>query len=244
MTGVEGRSEGKRRITIREAATLLKVHPNTVRNRIKDGSLDAEKVVTERGPTWMIDPDSLTTNAPTSDSQQLVGRVPEEALTLLAREIVREAGLHPDPEREAKLEGNKLEAESAKTQILISSGLLVAMAAVVGVLPTTVRMEWLFTSFILVLTSVIAGISQMRAISREVARQGSTRRVGSWIPLATLGMGVIVFMLFAASNLPGSELTTRDIVESLLGATLLTGVFFGAGLLLRWYRRRSRENDR
>jgi len=90
---MEGRSEGKRRITIREAATLLDVHPNTVRNRIKDGSIEAEKVLTERGPTWMIDPDSLTTNAPPSASQQLVGRVSEEALTILAREIVREAGL-------------------------------------------------------------------------------------------------------------------------------------------------------
>jgi excisionase family DNA binding protein len=89
--GMEDRSEGKRRLTVREAATLLGVHPNTVRNRIKDGSLEAEKVLTERGPTWMIDPDSLTTNTPPSASQQLVGRVPEEALTFLAREIVREA---------------------------------------------------------------------------------------------------------------------------------------------------------
>jgi excisionase family DNA binding protein len=51
MTVAEGASQGKQRITIREAATLLDVHPNTVRNRIKDGAIQAEKVVTERGPT-------------------------------------------------------------------------------------------------------------------------------------------------------------------------------------------------
>jgi excisionase family DNA binding protein len=97
LQGVEGQSNGKRRITVREAATLLGVHPNTVRSRIKDGSIEAEKVITVRGPTWMIDPDSLTANTTTSDSQQLVSRVPQEALTILAREIVREAGLQPDP---------------------------------------------------------------------------------------------------------------------------------------------------
>jgi hypothetical protein len=94
-----GRGSG--RVTISEAATLLDVHPNTVRNRIRSGMYSAEKVVTERGPTWMIDRDSLIANALPSDSQQLVGRVPQEALTALAREIVREAGLVRDLEAEA-----------------------------------------------------------------------------------------------------------------------------------------------
>jgi hypothetical protein len=50
---------GKGRVTITEAATLLGVHPNTVRGRVKAGAYDAEKVATEHGLTWMIDPDSL-----------------------------------------------------------------------------------------------------------------------------------------------------------------------------------------
>jgi hypothetical protein len=37
------------------------------------------------------------------------------------------------PLSERELEGNKLELESAKTQVLISSGLLVGLAAVVGI---------------------------------------------------------------------------------------------------------------
>jgi hypothetical protein len=66
------------RVTISEAATLLNVHPNTVRNRVKAGIYRAEKCITERGPTWMIDRDSLTTNTLANDSQQLLNRVREE----------------------------------------------------------------------------------------------------------------------------------------------------------------------
>jgi hypothetical protein len=58
------------RVTIAEAAALLKCHPNTVRNRIKAGMYSAEKVHTENWPTWMIERDSLINNAPTSASQQ------------------------------------------------------------------------------------------------------------------------------------------------------------------------------
>jgi hypothetical protein len=44
------------RITIREAAPLIGVHPNTtVRNRIKADVYRGEMVATERGETWMID---------------------------------------------------------------------------------------------------------------------------------------------------------------------------------------------
>src|SRR4028118_885193 len=43
------------RLTIAEAARLLGVHKNTVRNRIKDGTYSAEKVLTERGETYFLD---------------------------------------------------------------------------------------------------------------------------------------------------------------------------------------------
>jgi excisionase family DNA binding protein len=60
-------------LTISEAATFLGVHKNTVRNRIKDGTYEAEKVVTERGPTYLIKRESilntLTTNTLSSASQ-------------------------------------------------------------------------------------------------------------------------------------------------------------------------------
>ena len=60
-------------LTISEAATFLGVHKNTVRNRIKDGIYEAEKIVTERGPTYLIKRESilntLTTNTLSSASQ-------------------------------------------------------------------------------------------------------------------------------------------------------------------------------
>ena len=84
------------RLTIAEAATLLGVHKNTVRNRIKDGTYKAEKVITERGETYLIERKSLltslTTNTLTRDSQQLVSPAPMEFLQELLRPFVSELG--------------------------------------------------------------------------------------------------------------------------------------------------------
>jgi hypothetical protein len=57
------------RVTIREASTLLGVHPNTVRKRVKDGVYEAEKVSTEHGFTWMIHRNTLLNTPPTTDTQ-------------------------------------------------------------------------------------------------------------------------------------------------------------------------------
>jgi FtsZ-binding cell division protein ZapB len=83
---------GVDRVTISEAATLLNVHPNTVRNRVRAGIYRAEKVLTERGPTWMIDRDSLTTNTPTNDTQQLVSQRAVDFAQELIRPFVNELG--------------------------------------------------------------------------------------------------------------------------------------------------------
>ena len=50
-TEVNPSVRGTERVTITEAATLLGVHPNTVRGRVKAGIYDAEKVATEHGLT-------------------------------------------------------------------------------------------------------------------------------------------------------------------------------------------------
>jgi DNA-binding transcriptional regulator YhcF (GntR family) len=80
------------RVTIAEAATLLGVHPNTVRSRVKARMYRAEKVVTERGETWMIDRNSLPTNTPPSASQQIVNPQAMELVQELLRPFVNELG--------------------------------------------------------------------------------------------------------------------------------------------------------
>jgi hypothetical protein len=80
------------RVTITEAATLLGVHPNTVRGRVKAGVYDAEKVTTEHGLTWMIDHHSLVNNPLPKDSQQPPSQVvnPQEATPLeLVQDLLR-----------------------------------------------------------------------------------------------------------------------------------------------------------
>jgi hypothetical protein len=80
---------GGDRVTIAQAATLLGVHPNTVRNRVKAGVYDAEKVLTENGNTWMIARTSLLNNPHPKGSQQTPSqRKPH--VELQATEIVQE----------------------------------------------------------------------------------------------------------------------------------------------------------
>ena len=87
---------GRDRLTIAEAATLLGVHKNTVRNRIKNGSYRAEMVQTERGPTYLIERESLltnlTTNTLSSASQELVSQSAMEFVQELLRPFVSELG--------------------------------------------------------------------------------------------------------------------------------------------------------
>jgi excisionase family DNA binding protein len=87
---------GGDRLTIAEAASLLGVHKNTVRNRIKKGSYSAEMVQTERGPTYLIERESLltnlTTNALSSASQEVVSPQAMEFMQELLRPFVSELG--------------------------------------------------------------------------------------------------------------------------------------------------------
>src|SRR5215210_3911418 len=80
------------RVTIGQAAALLGAHPNTIRNRVKAGVYDAEKVVTENGQTWMIERNSLLNKPLPKGSQQTpLQRQPEAGIqtTDIVRELLR-----------------------------------------------------------------------------------------------------------------------------------------------------------
>jgi excisionase family DNA binding protein len=87
---------GKDRLTIAEVATLLGVHKNTIRNRIKNSSYPAEMIQTERGPTYLIERESLlnnlTTNTLSNASQDVVSPQAMEFVQELLRPFVSELG--------------------------------------------------------------------------------------------------------------------------------------------------------
>ena len=83
-------------LTIRQAATLLGVHPNTVRNRIKSGVYRAEKIVTERGETYVIARselarDSIANNLPSASQSQSLPNV-RDVMQAMLEPFVRELG--------------------------------------------------------------------------------------------------------------------------------------------------------
>ena len=87
------------RVTITDAATLLGVHPNTVRGRVKVGIYDAKKVATEHSLTWFIYRNSLVNNPLPRDSQpapsqkvNLEHSTPTEVIRDLLRPFVEDLG--------------------------------------------------------------------------------------------------------------------------------------------------------
>jgi excisionase family DNA binding protein len=65
--GEDRTDQGRSALTIRQAAALLRVHPNTVRNRIKSGRYRAEKVITENGETYVIPRSELEQESPANN---------------------------------------------------------------------------------------------------------------------------------------------------------------------------------
>ena len=87
-------------LTIRQAAVLLGCHPNTVRNRIKAGTIQAGKVQTENGETYLIPRSELSQAPPTnslvgpSQSQPVPNLLPDvrEAMRAMLEPFVEELG--------------------------------------------------------------------------------------------------------------------------------------------------------
>ena len=174
------------RVTAREAAALLGVHYNTIRNRIKAGMYHAEKVHTENGPTWMIERDSLTDNAPTSAPQQPasgVSAAQEAAIQELARAIVREASVakQSGSDQDAWVEGEKLLHDTVKTQALITAGLLGATGAA-WFIPDSKHLGLLVGAVLLAISSLGLTLGHMYYIASDV--RGLSLRWSYWNDIA------------------------------------------------------------
>jgi hypothetical protein len=215
------------RVTIAQAAALLGCHPNTVRNRVRAGIYEAEKVVTERGPTWMIDPDSLTTNTPTSASQQLVSGVPalqQEALQALARAIVREAGLGRDPEKEAAEKSQKSRQE------FIEGG----------------REHWksqvdFFKHMTVISGASIVGVTALReAVATDpncvwcVSASAGSFLLAALVSVLCLFWASAALADFSWGTVPAREEAKRVLTSSFMLPRAITYLLFAAGLVLLW----------
>jgi len=118
-------------LTIRQVATLLSVHPNTVRNRIKAGTYRADKVITEHGETYLIPRSELeqqtsTNNVPSPSHSQPLPDVREAMRAMLApfveelgavrEELGRERERREQAERRAEDLKRRLEAATARLE--------------------------------------------------------------------------------------------------------------------------------
>jgi hypothetical protein len=212
------------RVTIAKAAALLGCHPNTVRNRVKAGMYRAEKFHTENGPTWMIERDSLTNNAPTSARQQGVSGVPaaqQEAIQELAKAIVREAGIAREDvvrlenrEDVVRLENNlKAYAEFFRSLAFLNTALLAGIAATVAFLPTLHQgIFWLLVSMgavvvgtLLALLGLVVATAQLGVVgtSRPILYRLSRRLLDPAGVLAALAfvIAMLAFSWFALTSL-------------------------------------------
>jgi hypothetical protein len=150
-----------------------------------------------------------------------------------ARPIVRETGLGNDAEREALFEASKLKVEAAKTQVLISSGSLVGIAAVVKVLPTGQHLFFLLGAVFFICLSVLGGFLWMGDVARAVTALRRPPREITWFGPLLLAMGLFMFGLYVFYNVPWEHaaglLAWAEARIVLRGLTL---VLVGSGIAL------------
>jgi excisionase family DNA binding protein len=112
---------GEEALTIRQAAALLGVHPNTIRNRVKAGRYQADKVQTENGETYLIPRSELAEDSTTNKLVRPTQSQPlpdvREAMRAMLEPFVRELGevreeLGREKERRERAEERIEELES------------------------------------------------------------------------------------------------------------------------------------
>ena len=189
---------------------------------------------------------------PPPGQQQAGDTVPppqQEDTQELARAIVREAGIANDPEQEARIEATKLAAESAKTNVLLSTGALVGIGTLVGVLPSSDHTRWLVIAILLVSASVLVGFRRME----DLAERTASRRPPKWRNWDAMGPPILVAGLFSFAyyivyniewQREGRLLDlTRDqfVYGTLITTLLITALIVGGRALYKRLRRRRED---
>jgi len=142
--------------------------------------------------------------------------------------------------------------EAAKTNVLLSSGALVGIAAMVGALPSSTHSGWLLVAVLLICLSVLSGFRRMDQLAEVVASQRQPPlRSHAGLGPAFLVLGLLAFAFYILYNIPwdpqGRLLTlTRDqlVGGSLVLGVLGTAIVLGVTFLLRRTRRQGEDASR
>jgi hypothetical protein len=159
-----------------------------------------------------------------------------------------------DPEQEARLEANKIQAEGAKTQVAVAGGSLVGIAAIVGFLPTQHGAIWLLGALFAIFVSLASGLMYISHIAEETAAQryAPDSFVVYWARFL-LPAGLTALALYVMLNLPfwnseGDRIPVGDVRLVVFWAFLGVGAFLTTYTLKGWVlrrrtRRRSEQED-
>jgi hypothetical protein len=170
------------------------------------------------------------------NGQEPLNEHERELIREVVREIVKETVLAKDTERQAVLEASKLKVEAAKTQVLISSGSLVGIAAVVNVLPTQQQQFFILGAVIFLGLSVIGGFVWIEYIARAVTDLRHPPREISWFGPSLLALGLVSFGLYVFYNVSGEWAEAPIVLWPLTAVVVLLGIIsFTAGVVL-WSR--------
>jgi len=156
-----------------------------------------------------------------------------------------------ESEQQNRIEGNKLAAEAAKTTVLLSSGALVGMAALVGVLRQSHHTYWLIVAIVLISMSVLFSFLRMEELARSVAAQRPSQLSDrTSLGPALLVTGLVAFTFYVFYNVPFDNpsrlvrLNKEHVVwSSIILGILVPAIIAGVYALRDRVRRRSSDPE-
>jgi len=146
-----------------------------------------------------------------ADHEQESGREPltereREALQILAREIVREAGLDQNRELQIGLERERVWLDLAKGQVVLATAFLPAMAAFAAFLENSGGADTIQVAFTLPAAfytdamSLLFGVAAVQAAAESFPSPPG-RRLTLYCSTGAFSLSVLLFMFYVVENL-------------------------------------------